>query len=163
MYVSKDIRYPSGFLTKQGGRIKNWKTRYFVIKHNTISYYKSENDRKSCGFFMLEDVDITIIDHKTYTFMIHPVGKLKRIKAFKFDAAESLLSSNHKSFKLRATSIEEMNLWIKEIRQRIQYTPTHLDEPTTTSSCAGGPCNTKATPVAAATIVVPVSAPISTE
>ncbi|CAB3990336.1 Hypothetical predicted protein [Paramuricea clavata] len=29
-----------GYLTKQGGRIKNWKTRWFVVVANDLKYYK---------------------------------------------------------------------------------------------------------------------------
>ncbi|EFA81192.1 hypothetical protein PPL_06029 [Heterostelium album PN500] len=87
MFSPRDnIKYPSGFLTKQGGFYKNWKKRFFIIKHNVITYYKSELDKVSCGFFLLDDVEVVIKDTKTFTFVIRPVGKLKKVKAYKLDA-----------------------------------------------------------------------------
>lgn len=32
-----------GFVRKQGGRIKNWKVRYFVLQNNCLYYFKKEN------------------------------------------------------------------------------------------------------------------------
>lgn len=58
-----DIRIPAqslhppdkdGFLTKQGGSIKTWKRRYFILKGKTLYYYKSPKDQTITGRIDLE-------------------------------------------------------------------------------------------------------------
>ena len=33
-----------GWLTKQGGSIKTWKKRYFILKDNILYYFKTPKD-----------------------------------------------------------------------------------------------------------------------
>jgi len=44
----------SGFLTKEGGRIRSWKRRWFVLESGCIRYYKDKTDRKVLGEIQLE-------------------------------------------------------------------------------------------------------------
>lgn len=44
----------SGFLTKQGGKIKTWKRRWFVLKGDTLYYFKSPTDRDKTGSITVE-------------------------------------------------------------------------------------------------------------
>jgi len=34
----------TGFLTKEGGSIKTWKRRYFVLKNGELAYFKDKKD-----------------------------------------------------------------------------------------------------------------------
>jgi len=43
-----------GFLTKQGGAIKTWKRRWFVLKGSKLWYFKSKTDTSAKGFIELE-------------------------------------------------------------------------------------------------------------
>jgi hypothetical protein len=43
-----------GYLTKQGGAIKTWKKRYFILKEKTLYYYKSPKDVVFTGKLELE-------------------------------------------------------------------------------------------------------------
>eukprot|EP01119_Soliformovum_irregulare_P007017 TRINITY_DN19424_c0_g1_i1.p1 TRINITY_DN19424_c0_g1~~TRINITY_DN19424_c0_g1_i1.p1 ORF type:complete len:472 (-),score=156.82 TRINITY_DN19424_c0_g1_i1:100-1515(-) len=43
-----------GFLTKQGGSIKTWKKRYFILKDSTLYYYKTNKDAVFTGKIELE-------------------------------------------------------------------------------------------------------------
>jgi len=43
-----------GFLTKQGGAIKTWKRRWFVLKGSKLWYFKSRTDTQAKGFIELE-------------------------------------------------------------------------------------------------------------
>lgn len=58
-----DIRIPAqslhppdkdGYLTKQGGSIKTWKRRYFILKGRTLYYYKTPKDQTITGKIDLE-------------------------------------------------------------------------------------------------------------
>jgi len=43
-----------GYLTKQGGSVKSWKRRYFVLKDNFLFYYKKPKDDNPTGVVQLE-------------------------------------------------------------------------------------------------------------
>ena len=43
-----------GFSTKQGGGIKTWKKRWFVLKGNRLWYFKGKTDTEAKGFIELE-------------------------------------------------------------------------------------------------------------
>ncbi|KAG2379482.1 hypothetical protein C9374_006599 [Naegleria lovaniensis] len=45
---------------KQGGRIKSWKKRLFVIFENTLYYYASEQDKEPKGAIILKDSSVEI-------------------------------------------------------------------------------------------------------
>ncbi len=39
--LKKDSLEKCGYLTKLGGKVKNWKRRWFVMKNGEMLYYKS--------------------------------------------------------------------------------------------------------------------------
>ncbi|KAK2192876.1 hypothetical protein NP493_21g07026 [Ridgeia piscesae] len=56
----------SGYCTKQGGKRKNWKRRYFVLDDGGLSYYKSHTEAapiKSIGLELILDVRESIGVH----------------------------------------------------------------------------------------------------
>ncbi len=46
----------SGWLTKMGHQVKNWKRRWFVLKQSTLSYYKSPKHGTPAGVIPISDV-----------------------------------------------------------------------------------------------------------
>lgn len=46
----------SGWLTKRGHKVRNWKQRWFVLKEGTLSYFKSPKDTVPCGTILLDDI-----------------------------------------------------------------------------------------------------------
>lgn len=54
----------SGYLTKQGGSIKTWKKRYFVLKNNDLYYQKDPQDPQPKGKITLSGFMIRILDAK---------------------------------------------------------------------------------------------------
>ena len=45
-----------GYLVKQGGRRKNWKKRWFVLRDNCLYYFLREDDQQPRGIVPLENV-----------------------------------------------------------------------------------------------------------
>jgi hypothetical protein len=46
----------SGYLTKQGGFVRSWKKRWFILKNNFLYYFKSPNHLSDTkGAVLLED------------------------------------------------------------------------------------------------------------
>ena len=43
--LSRENLEKSGYLTKLGGKVKNWKKRWFVLKNEELFYYKSPVSR----------------------------------------------------------------------------------------------------------------------
>jgi hypothetical protein len=43
-----------GWCTKQGGSIKTWKKRWFVLKGNRLWYFKGKTDTEAKGYIDLE-------------------------------------------------------------------------------------------------------------
>ncbi|XP_022810522.1 pleckstrin homology domain-containing family H member 2-like isoform X3 [Stylophora pistillata] len=54
--LKKENQRKEGYLTKLGGRVKNWKKRWFVLHDGNLYYYKTENDvnRKPLGQIPLD-------------------------------------------------------------------------------------------------------------
>ncbi|KAM8939415.1 dual adapter for phosphotyrosine and 3-phosphotyrosine and 3-phosphoinositide [Pelodytes ibericus] len=42
MPVAPSLGTKEGYLTKQGGRVKNWKTRWFILQRNELKYFKDQ-------------------------------------------------------------------------------------------------------------------------
>ena len=41
--------YTTHYHTATGGKLRNWKRRYFVLDSSTLKYYKKETDKKPEG------------------------------------------------------------------------------------------------------------------
>jgi len=55
----------SGYLTKEGFNVKNWKKRWFVLGKETLSYYKNQEARKVLGVILLREItSVTVTKHK---------------------------------------------------------------------------------------------------
>lgn len=63
-----------GYLIKQGGKIKTWKRRWFVLRESTLAYYKDEKDDKPVGLISLKECKSFELAaqkvHKPYAFEI---------------------------------------------------------------------------------------------
>ena len=69
-----------GFLTKQGGSIKTWKRRWFVLKGSTLYYFKTKQDTEETGRIDL-GADSTVADEpkkKKHCFSVTPSLDAKR-------------------------------------------------------------------------------------
>jgi len=113
-----------GFLTKQGGSIKTWKRRWFVLKGKKLVYFKTRNDLEATGVIELEP-DSFVKDEK---------DKKKR---FMFSVGTS-----RRVFFIVADNEKDMLSWIESIKRNIEGngpinapTParTHDTQPQTTN------------------------------
>ena len=53
-----------GWMTKQGGRIKTWKKRWFILSDHVLYYFKEKQEEtsKACGIVPLEDVTVREVE-----------------------------------------------------------------------------------------------------
>jgi len=93
-----------GFLTKQGGSIKTWKRRWFVLKGKKVVYFKTRNDLEATGVIELEP-DSFVRDEK---------DKKKR---FMFSVGTS-----RRVFFICADNEKDMLSWIDSIKRNIDGT-----------------------------------------
>jgi hypothetical protein len=91
-----------GFLTKQGGSIKTWKRRWFVLKGKRLVYFKTRNDLEATGVIELEQ-DSFVKDEK---------DKKKR---FMFSVGTS-----RRVFFIVADNEKDMQSWIESIKRNIE-------------------------------------------
>jgi len=91
-----------GYLTKQGGGIKTWKKRYFILKGPCLYYYKSPKDTTITGRVDLESGSI-VKEEK---------DKKTRPNMFSVQTSKRI-------FYISADKPEEMNEWMVSIKGAI--------------------------------------------
>ncbi|KAJ3432777.1 serine/threonine-protein kinase ypk2/ykr2 [Anaeramoeba flamelloides] len=97
----------SGYLVKQGGRIKTWKKRWFVIKDKTVYYYKKENSRLPLGMFAL-----------TKSVTLDYAKKRRKKNVFSCDVP------SQRTYYISAGSEQLREEWIKSINNEINSLKT---------------------------------------
>ncbi|KAH0795684.1 AGC family protein kinase [Histomonas meleagridis] len=100
-----------GYLSKQGGLLKSWKKRYFVIKGKKLYFY-TKQDGKEKGSFDIQQAQVNTIhvDKKHHTFKVDFPGR---------------------SFILAGNSDAEVNEWISALKVS---SPTTASAPKQTSN-----------------------------
>ena len=107
MALGRDIGSPTrgnvcvkgGFLTKQGHKIKNWKRRWFVLKGNTLSYYKAPRDSKAVGV-----IPVSVI--KEVRYCDGPVDEF-------YNVFQIVTQKNY--YLISAGTVREMKEWAEAI------------------------------------------------
>ena len=125
-----------GWLTKQGGRIKTWKRRWFILSEAGLYYFKQPQDSKNsqasmpCGIVMLDNVEVVPNKAKKNSFMLKvmdtsdglaPIVNTK-IKGAKMEG-KKMVQSNHDIYIFCADSQEEMESWITALNSCINHNP----------------------------------------
>eukprot|EP00004_Rigifila_ramosa_P019562 TRINITY_DN4997_c0_g1_i3.p1 TRINITY_DN4997_c0_g1~~TRINITY_DN4997_c0_g1_i3.p1 ORF type:complete len:352 (+),score=73.33 TRINITY_DN4997_c0_g1_i3:534-1589(+) len=87
----------SGYLTKQGHVIKNWKRRWCVIAHGTLYYYKDKQESEPLGIINLSGVTI------------HPADSIKK-------GSFELRTPVGKNFVMYGDTPEETQQWVAGLR-----------------------------------------------
>lgn len=111
-----------GFLTKQGGSIKTWKKRWFVLKGDTIYYFKTPKDTEQTGEIKLEPTSAC----NSEPAMNKVAGKKKK---YYFSVA-----TTQRTFLMFTESEETMKQWVDKISQAIDK----LGSPSGSSGGGGG-------------------------
>ncbi|MEE6460598.1 hypothetical protein FKM82_001028 [Ascaphus truei] len=106
--VAPSLGTKEGFLTKQGGRVRSWKTRWFILNRNELKYFKDQ----------LSPEPIRTLD-------------LTECSAVQFDYSQERVNCFCLVFPLRtyymcAKTGAEADEWIKILRWKM----SHLKKPT---------------------------------
>lgn len=91
-----------GFLTKQGGSVKNWKKRWCVLKNGTIFYYKSPKDTTPKGTMELSataKVREVTIKKRQFTFEIETDKRTFPVQADSDPAKQAWMEAVNKAIK----------------------------------------------------------------
>ncbi|XP_071385502.1 rho GTPase-activating protein 24 isoform X2 [Centroberyx affinis] len=103
-----------GWLRKQGGFVKTWHTRWFVLRGDQLYYYKDEEETKALGSILLPGNRVT--EHPTsgdeggkFLFEVVPGCRGDRER----------MTANHETYLLMASTQNDMEDWVKTIRRVI--------------------------------------------
>jgi len=118
-----------GFLTKQGGAIKTWHRRWFVLKDNNLYYYKSPKDTEQKGQIQLVS-----------TSACNPEPAMKKKGKFYF----SVGTPNRKYF-IFADDEESMSSWVDIISKTIDNISKGGTPPKLENANPSPPANTTST------------------
>ncbi|XP_022318829.2 rho GTPase-activating protein 24-like isoform X2 [Crassostrea virginica] len=103
----------SGWLKKQGGMVRTWHRRWFCLNNDFLFYFAKEDDSRPLGCIFLPGNRVSEVPFNPD----EPDKCLLEISAGK---GQSRVTSNHETYLLWATSDEERQKWIKDIR-RVMY------------------------------------------
>ncbi|KJE96523.1 cytohesin 1 [Capsaspora owczarzaki ATCC 30864] len=114
-----------GWLTKQGGRKKNWRKRWFVLTGNCLYYFKETADPHPLGIIPLEDLrvrDVSVASKRAHCFEIYNATD-GFIKACKTSSDGTVVEGRHERYLICAANGDEMNDWINSINASIKCNP----------------------------------------
>ncbi|XP_056608968.1 cytohesin-3 [Triplophysa dalaica] len=115
-----------GWLLKEGGRIKTWKRRWFILTDGCLYYFQYTTDKEPKGIIPLENLSVREMEdtHKQHCLeLLSPQHKGETIKACKTETDGRVVMGKHQSYKLSAASAEECAEWIQAIRACITKDP----------------------------------------
>ncbi|KAL6074629.1 Kinesin-like protein unc-104 [Balamuthia mandrillaris] len=110
MVVSKE-----GWLTKEGGLVRNWKQRWFVLQGLSLLYFEAPSKEKPKGSIPLDGCYLGVVENvtsKKHSFAIY--------------------HDSRRTFILQAASAEEMTAWMAAIDSVILSTSSSASTTTTT-------------------------------
>jgi hypothetical protein len=134
----EDIKVPAsslypydkdGYMTKQGGSVKNWRTRYFILKDNKLYYYKTPKDQVFTGRIDLESGSV-----------------IKEEPGLKKSPNIFSIATQKRIFFMFPEKTEEVKSWIDALTKNVEKTKSTSPSNTTPHSDANhtGTANTTA-------------------
>lgn len=116
-----------GWLSKQGGRYKNWKRRWFILNDNCLYYFQYTTDKEPKGIIPLENIQVreqaSDKPSKQNCFELYSVSGNDVIKACKVDSDGKVVEGRHNVYRMSAASPEEKSEWIDCIKASINDNP----------------------------------------
>ncbi|XP_058693924.1 rho GTPase-activating protein 24 isoform X1 [Poecile atricapillus] len=124
----RHVAIKCGWLRKQGGFVKTWHTRWFVLKGDQLCYFKDEDETKPLGTIFLPGN--RVIEHPCneespgkFLFEVVPATgcclqcfrNLKDLSA----GDRERMTANHETYLLMASTQNDMEDWVKSIRRVI--------------------------------------------
>mmetsp|Transcript_6443 Transcript_6443/g.19522 ORF Transcript_6443/g.19522 Transcript_6443/m.19522 type:complete len:1618 (-) Transcript_6443:166-5019(-) len=107
-----------GWLSKQGGRVKNWKKRWFILRNTTLYYFTSAQANDQAGSIPLHACSVS-----------RSQGTSSGRKKYEFQ-----IVTRHRVYFLRSESEEDTNKWIASISAAIDASRSAVDEGSQTAS-----------------------------
>ncbi|XP_020508359.1 cytohesin-4 isoform X2 [Labrus bergylta] len=113
-----------GWLLKNGGQVKTWKRRWFILTDSCLYYFRYTTDKDPIGIIPLENLSVRKLQDtsKPYCLELYNPKGLK-IKACKTENRGRVVQGKHQSYKLSAASEEERDVWMDAIRSSITKDP----------------------------------------
>eukprot|EP00742_Colponemidia_sp_Colp-10_P002091 GILJ01002233.1.p1 GENE.GILJ01002233.1~~GILJ01002233.1.p1 ORF type:complete len:513 (+),score=64.21 GILJ01002233.1:87-1625(+) len=112
-----------GWLTKQGGRIKTWKKRYFILSGRILHYFKDAEAVEPCGFIPLVNIFVRLLDPTTIEITNNTELKRGSIKSAKRTSGGALVPGRHTRYVMCAESADEAKEWCALLSS---FEPPHL-------------------------------------
>lgn len=114
-----------GWLYKRGNLNSSWKRRWFVLRYQTLKYYKKSGDTKAKGFISLSAALLTP----------GTSDKMKRLHGFEISSLKYT-----RVFIIHAESAQEMAEWIDCLQANIRYVSQVIEreKKQASGSSAGG-------------------------
>lgn len=118
-----------GYLMKQGGKVKSWKKRWFVLDGNCLFYFNSSSDKDPLGIIPLENLTVSALNPTTsskrrYTFQLQNPNE-GPIKATVRKGSQMVVG-NHDQYTFQAASEQELSLWVDSLNRNIFRNPFYL-------------------------------------
>ncbi|XP_047399617.1 cytohesin-1 isoform X2 [Sciurus carolinensis] len=113
-------------LAVNGGRVKTWKRRWFILTDNCLYYFEYTTDKEPRGIIPLENLSIREVEDskKPNCFELYiPDNKDQVIKACKTEADGRVVEGNHTVYRISAPTPEEKEEWIKCMKAAISRDP----------------------------------------
>lgn len=116
----------NGYLTKEGGGHKTWKRRWFTLCNNCLYYFETPEDQKPKGTIPLENLVVrTSSDSKKPNCFEIVCEEGVSVKGAKVNRKGQIVQGKHTSYKIQASSPEEMDEWIKCITKAMRRDPVY--------------------------------------
>lgn len=109
----------SGYLTKEGGKTKNWKKRWFTLVNGCLYYFENEGAKTPKGIVPLENLKVDALEGfkaKKNCFELTSNMEGGTVKGAKTNSKGQFVQARHASYKIAADTPEVMDEWIKCIR-----------------------------------------------